>query len=47
MLDLSDKVIKINTGRYLVPRLYAAVVAISETIYELLFELLKELLIRL
>ena len=47
MLDLSDEIIKTDTDEYLVLRLYAAVITISETIYKFPSESLKELLIRL
>ena len=47
IFNLNDKVIKINIGGYLVPRLYAAAVVINEIIYKLLSELFKELFIRL
>ncbi len=47
VLDFSDKVIRINTGGYLVSRLYVAAVVVGETVYELLFESLKELFARL
>ena len=47
MLDFSDEVIKTNTGGYLIPRLYAAVVVIDETVYELPSESFKELFARL
>ena len=47
VLDFSDKVIRINTGGYLVSRLYAVVVVAGETVYELLFESLRELFTRL
>ncbi len=47
VLDLSDEVIKINTGGYLVPRLYVAAVVIGETVYKLPSESFKELFIKL
>ncbi len=47
VLDLNDEAAEINTGGYLVPRLYAAVVTISETIYKLSSESFKELFTRL
>ena len=47
VLDLNDEAAEINTGGYLVPRLYAAVVTISETIYKLLSKSLKKLLTKL
>ncbi len=47
VLDLSDEAAKINTGGYLVPRLYAAAVIIDETAYKLPSESFKELLTRL
>ncbi len=47
ILDLSDEDIKINIDEYLVPRLYAAVMTIDETIYKLPSESFKELLTRL
>ncbi len=47
VFDLSDKTAGTDIGGYLVPRLYAAVVAVGETVYEFLFESLKKLLARL
>ncbi len=47
VLDLSDKVIKINTDGYLVSRLYITAVIIGETIYKLLSKSLKKLLTKL
>ncbi len=47
VLDFSNEIIKIDTGGYLVPRLYAAAIAAGETIYKLLSESLKELLTKL
>ena len=47
ILDFSDKVIRINTGGYLVSRLYAAAVAADETIYKFLSESFKKLFVRL
>ncbi len=47
VLDLSDEAVEINTGGYLVPRLYAAVMVVGETVYEFFFESLKELFIKL
>jgi len=47
ILDFSDKVIRINTGGYLVSRLYAAVVIIGEIVYKFPFESFKELFTRL
>ena len=47
ILDLSDETTKINTGEYLIPRLYAVVVVINETIYKLASESLKELFTKL
>jgi len=47
ILDLSDETTKINTDGYLVPRLYAAVIIIDETIYKFPSESLKELLAKL
>ena len=47
MLDLSNKVVEIDTGGYLVLRLYAAVIITGETIYELFSKSFKKLLTRL
>jgi len=47
ILDLSDEVIEINTGGYLVSRLYAAAIVVGETTYKLSSESLKKLLTRL
>jgi len=47
MLDFSDEIAGTDIGRYLVPRLYAAVVAVGETTYELPSESFKKLLARL
>ncbi len=47
MLDLNDETTKINTDEYLVPRLYAAVIIINETIYKFPFESFKKLFTKL
>ncbi len=47
ILDLNDEAIKINTDKYLVPRLYITVIVVDETVYKLLFESLKKLFIKL
>ncbi len=47
VLDLSDEAAETDTGGYLVSRLYAAVVAVGETVYELPSESFKELFIKL
>ena len=47
ILDLSDETTKINIDKYLVPRLYAAVMITDETIYKLPSKSFKKLLARL
>ena len=47
VLDLSDETTKTNTNRYLVSRLYTAVITVGETVYKLPSESLRELFIRL
>ena len=47
ILDLNDEATETNIDGYLVPRLYAAVVTTSETVYELPSESLKKLFTRL
>ncbi len=47
VFDLSDEIIGINIGGYLVSRLYAAVVIVGETVYKLPSKSLKELFVRL
>ncbi len=47
VLDLSDEAAEIDIGGYLVPRLYAAVMVVGETVYKLLSESFKELFTRL
>jgi len=47
VLDLSDETTKTNTNRYLVSRLYTAVITVGETVYKLLSESFKKLFTRL
>ncbi len=47
MLDLSDEIIKTNTGEYLVLRLYVITVVTGEMVYKLPSESFKKLLTRL
>ncbi len=47
ILDFSDETIKINTGGYLVSRLYTIVVVVGETIYKFPSESLKKLFTKL
>ncbi len=47
MLDLNDEAVGTNTGGYLVSRLYAAVMAVGETVYKFPSESFKELFARL
>ena len=47
VLDLNDEAVEINIDRYLVSRLYAAVVITGETVYKLPSESLKKLFVRL
>jgi len=47
ILDLNDEAAETNTDGYLVPRLYAAVIAAGETVYKLPSESLRELFTRL
>ena len=47
IFDLSDETTKINTDKYLVPRLYAAAITAGEIVYKLPSESLKELLTKL
>ncbi len=47
ILDFSDEVTKINIGGYLIPRLYAAVMVIGETVYKLPSESFKKLFAKL
>ena len=47
MFDLSDEAVETNTDRYLVSRLYAAVIITGEMIYKLLSESFKELFTKL
>ncbi len=47
MLDLSDEAAKININGYLVPRLYAAVMIVDETVYKLPSESFKKLFTKL
>jgi len=47
ILDLSDEATKINTDKYLIPRLYVTAIIIGETIYKLPSESLKKLFTKL
>ncbi len=47
ILDFNDEAAEININKYLVPRLYAAVIIIDKTVYKFLSESFKKLLIRL
>ncbi len=47
VLDLSDEVVEINISGYLVPRLYAVIIVIGETVYKFPSESFRKLLIRL
>ncbi len=47
VLNFSDEVAGIDTGGYLVPRLYVAAVIIGETVYEFPSESLKKLFVKL